>query len=391
MAKVRPNALTRLTLAFGLALIAGSVSAQEIAKDQAAQETDRGICLWQTWGARPLSSDVPDTSRLATINRYPESALLPGLPAHGDRTGGLEDSPEGDVLHPCLFARRSFPLLKTEWADAREMSLYLTLEVRGTSTTEPASSQNNDAGNDAANEAELAKELQNPVANLISVPLQSNMDFRIGPKDALRYTLNVQPVIPFSLNDNWNLITRTIVPVIYAEPPAAGAEYHSGIGDIVQSFFFSPTQPVGGWIVGAGPVFLWPTATDDALGGKKWGAGPTAVVLRQANGWTYGALANHIWSYGTDDSSRQEVNATFLQPFISYITKTYTTVGLNTESTYDWTNSQWTVPINLTVSQLLKIGKLPIQFTVGGRYYAARPPGGPDWGIRFAVTFLFPK
>jgi hypothetical protein len=265
----------------------------------------------------------------------------------------------------------------------------LTSAVLGTSSTEPPS-QNNNAGDEAAKEAELAKKLQNPVANLISVPFQNNVDFRIGPKDALRYTLNVQPVIPISLSENWNLITRTIVPIIYAEPPVAGAGYHSGLGDVVQSFFLSPTQPVKGWILGAGPVFLWPTASNNALGGGKWGAGPTAVALRQENGWTYGALANHIWSYA-GDSNRQEVNATFLQPFVAYTTKTYTTVGLNTESTYDWTNDQWTVPVNLTVAQLLKIGKLPIQFTIGGRYYAARPAGGPDWGIRFAVTFLFPK
>jgi hypothetical protein len=259
------------------------------------------------------------------------------------------------------------------------------------------------ATDDKAATAELAKKLANPVASLISVPIQNNWDFGIGPANAMRYTANIQPVIPFSLNEDWNLITRTILPVIYAESPVQGGSDKSGLGDLVQSFFFSPKAPVGGWILAAGPVALWPTATDRALGFGKWGAGPTALALQQKNGWTYGLLANHLWSYATagrytassagdaSDGSDAQVNATFIQPFVSHTTKTYTTFGLNTESTYDWSHSQWTVPINMTVSQLLKIGKQPVQFSLGVRYYAEKPSGGPDWGLRFAVTFLFPK
>jgi hypothetical protein len=238
---------------------------------------------------------------------------------------------------------------------------------------------------------DLAKKLQNPVASLISVPLQLNWDTGIGREDASRYTLNVQPVIPFSVNKDWNLITRTILPLIYAESAVAGGDSKSGLGDIVQSFFFSPKDPTwGGWIWGAGPVFLYPSASGDALGADKWGAGPTAVLLKQDSGWTYGMLVNHIWSFAGEDS-RPDVNATFLQPFVSYTTKTFTTFGLNTESTYDWENSQWTVPINVTVSQLLKVANQPISLTLGGRYYAEAVDGGPDWGLRFVVTFLFPK
>jgi hypothetical protein len=245
------------------------------------------------------------------------------------------------------------------------------------------------ADEEKAKAAELAKKLQNPVASLISVPIQNNWDFGIGPANAMRYTANVQPVIPFSLNEDLNLITRTIVPVIYAESPVTGGDNKFGLGDVLQSFFFSPKEPVGGWILAAGPVALWPTATDSALGSGKWGAGPTALALQQRNGWTYGALANHIWSYGGWGDN--EVNATFLQPFVSFTTKKFTTFGLNTESTYDWANSQWTVPLNASVSQLIKIGKQPVQFSLGAKYYAEKPDGGPDWGIRFVVTFLFPK
>jgi hypothetical protein len=238
--------------------------------------------------------------------------------------------------------------------------------------------------------ADLAKKLQNPVANLISVPIQNNWDFGIGRADAMRFTANVQPVIPFSLGDNWNLITRTIMPIIHTESPVNEGQSLSGMGDVVQSFFLSPAQPVGGWILGGGPVFLYPTASENALGTQKWGAGPTAVALRQENGWTYGMLANHLWSFAGNEQ-RSNVNATFAQPFLNYTTKTFTTFGLNTESTYDWETKQWSVPVNFTVQQLVKIGPQPVAFTLGGRYYADKPDGGADWGLRFVVSLLFPK
>lgn len=244
------------------------------------------------------------------------------------------------------------------------------------------------AGN--SQEAELAKKLQNPVADLISVPIQNNWDFNIGPEDAMRYTANIQPVIPFSIAEDWNVITRTILPVIYAEEPVKGFGDKSGLGDTLQSFFLSPKKPVGGWILGAGPAFQWPTSTDDALGNGKVGAGPTAVALRQAHGWTYGALVNHVWSFAGQGNT-PNVNNTFLQPFLAFTTKKFTTFTVNTESTYEWDEEQWTVPMNFMVQQLVKIGKHPVAFQVGYRYYAEKPDGGPDWGLRFAVTLLFPK
>ena len=159
----------------------------------------------------------------------------------------------------------------------------------------------------------------------------------------------------------------------------------------MQSFFFSPKAPTsGGWIWGVGPVFLYPSATDEALGTEKFGLGPTAVLLKQQSGWTYGLLVNHLWSVA-GDSDRADVNATFMQPFVSYTTKASTTFGFNTETTYDWENEQGTVPLNWTVQQLLKIGKQPIALQLGARYYAEKPDGGPDWGLRFATTLLFPK
>jgi hypothetical protein len=239
-------------------------------------------------------------------------------------------------------------------------------------------------------QAELAMKILNPVADLINVPFQNNWDFGIGATDATRFTMNIQPVIPFSLGEGWLVITRTIMPIISAESPIPGGETRSGLGDILQSFFFSPRAPVNGWTVGVGPVFSYPTATDDALGTEKFGMGPTAVVLKQKKGWTIGALVNHVWSVAGEES-RPDISTTFLQPFLSYTTKKHMTFGLNTESTYDWEGEQWTVPLNASVSQLLKVGKLPLSLGVGVRPYLEKPEGGPDWGMRFVATFVFPK
>ncbi len=238
--------------------------------------------------------------------------------------------------------------------------------------------------------AELAKQLSNPVASLISVPIQLNYDENIGLDDSgSRWTMNVQPVIPFSLGDNWNLISRTIIPLVSTDgiPSGSGSEF--GLGDTVQSFFFSPKAPTaGGWILGGGPVLLLPTSTDDRFGAGEWGVGVTALALRQVGGWTYGALANHI----VDVDGDVDINATFVQPFVSYTTPDAWTFSLNTESTYDWESEQWSVPINANVSKLVNIGNQPVSIGAGVRYWADGPESGPEgWGFRLNATLLFPK
>ena len=239
---------------------------------------------------------------------------------------------------------------------------------------------------------DLAQQLSNPVADLISVPMQLNWDTDLGPaEDGERFLLNVQPVIPISLSEHWNVISRTILPIIDQSDVFAADDSQSGIGDLTQSLFFSPKQPTaGGWIWGAGPAFLIPAASDDLLGTEKWGIGPTAVVLRQDGALTYGGLVNHIESVAGEDE-RADVSSTFLQPFIAQSLGKGATFTLNSESSYDWEAGQWTVPVNVVYTQVLPIGKQIVSIGAGARYYVQAPDNGPEWGLRLVFTLLFPK
>jgi hypothetical protein len=247
--------------------------------------------------------------------------------------------------------------------------------------------------------SDLALQLSNPIANLISVPFQLNCDEGYGARGATRTFVNIQPVIPFSLNADWNVISRTIVPVIGqgAFLPAGTAPNGLdatafGLGDTAQSLFFSPKRPgPGGVTWGAGPVFLFPTTTENALGTGKWGIGPTGVVLRQTGPWTMGMLANHVWSFAGDDD-RSDVSSTLLQAFLTNTTARATTYFLNTETTYDWDSEAWAVPVNVGINQLFTIGEQRIQVGDGLRYWLDAPDNGPEgWGARLNVVFLFPR
>ena len=239
----------------------------------------------------------------------------------------------------------------------------------------------------------LAKQLANPIASLISVPIQSNVDWNIGPADdGYRITTNIQPVIPIALNDDWNVISRTILPVVYQDEIFPGAGDQFGLGDVVQSLFFSPSAPTANGIIwGVGPVFLFPTGTDPQLGAEKWGAGPTAVALTQRGPWTIGGLTNHIWSFA-GDSSRADVNSTFVQPFVTYTTPDAVSYALTSESSYNWTTDTWSVPVNFTVTKVTKIGDQLVSIGGGVGYWLTSPASGPEgFRARAQLTFLFPK
>lgn len=239
---------------------------------------------------------------------------------------------------------------------------------------------------------DLAKQLSNPIASLISVPIQGNYDAGIGPLDeGERWQVNVQPVIPVPLGDQWNMISRTIVPFITQDEVAPGAGTQTGLGNITQSLFFSPSTPgPAGVIWGLGPVAVLPTSSHDLLGTDKVDLGVTGVALVQRGSWTVGALASHTWS-AANHSTQADTDLTFIQPFVSMTTPDAWTYTLNTESSFDWNTDQWTIPINAQVSKLTRIGGQPVSLFAGIRYWAAGSDASPEGiGARFGMTFLFP-
>ncbi len=247
---------------------------------------------------------------------------------------------------------------------------------------------------------DLAKQLSNPVADLVSVPLQFNWDNGVGPSnddENMRFILNFQPVVPFKIAENWSLIGRFIVPYLNQpvfDPNSPAVSGESGTGDILASAFISPSKPT--WAIwGIGPAMGLPTTTNPFLGSGKWTAGPTVVILKQAGHWTYGGLANHLWSYAdTGDLERADVSQSYVQPFLSYTTKSALTLGVSSESSYNWeadSGEKWTAPLLGNVSKVTRFGPFPFSMGVGGGYYFEHPEVGPQWKLRLTFTLILPK
>jgi len=243
----------------------------------------------------------------------------------------------------------------------------------------------------AAESADLAKKLSNPVSDLVSVPFQFNWEQNVGPAKQTRFILNVQPVMPFAINKDWNLIARVIVPLVSQPALFAGGEPTFGVSDVLTSFFFSPSKGVP-FTWGVGPAISLPSTSEPTLGSGKWSAGPTAVVLKQSGPWTYGALWNQVWSF-SGDPARADVSQMFFQPFLAYQATHTVTLTVQSESTANWEADEdtWTVPINFLVAKLSSFGVFPASYQMGFGVFPVHPDIGPSWKIRGAIVILLPR
>jgi hypothetical protein len=240
---------------------------------------------------------------------------------------------------------------------------------------------------------DFAKQLSNPIANLVSIPFQFNWQGHVAPFDSTRFLLNFQPVVPFTLNDDWNLIARFIFPFLGQPAMSVGGIPQSGTSDITFSLFFSPSKSKLIW--GVGPALGIPTTTNPALTSGKWSAGPTGVVLRQDGPWTVGALVNQLWSYASvANYFHRPVNQMFLQPFVAYQMEHAVTLTVDSESTFDWqaeSGQKSTVPIIVLLSKVTKLGPFPFSVQGGGGYYVERPDGAQRWLARLNFVLILPR
>ena len=245
---------------------------------------------------------------------------------------------------------------------------------------------------DAEEAEKLLKDTQNPVASLISVPVQNNTNFNLGPANRTQDILNIQPVIPVGLSENWNLIVRWITPVVWQPVPTQKNLGVYGLGDMVPTFFLSPAKP-GALIWGIGPAFQLPTATNFDTGQGKFGLGPSIVLLTQPGHWTIGVLANNVWSVG-GPQGRPRINQFLMQYFINYNLEKGWYLTTSPIVTADWRASQgneWVAPVGGGVGRVCRLGPMPANISVQFFGNAARPAGSSPWGMRLQMAFLFPK
>jgi hypothetical protein len=257
---------------------------------------------------------------------------------------------------------------------------------------EPAPPEPGDESESAQGQ-KLAMQLTNPIADLVSVPFQFNWNFGVGPNSETQMVLNIQPVVPVHLTEDWNLIGRYIVVPLVGQPSAGpGLQPTFGMGDIVFSLFLSPNSD-SKFVWGLGPVFGLPGGTDPTINSGKWLAGPTGVALYLDQPWTIGALVNQLWSIAdTGEQARRKVSQLFVQPFVSYTEGSWTATATS-EMTFDWEASSGgrsTIPLELVGAKLTKLGFLPFSVQLGGGWFAASPTGGPDWKVRLNFVVLLP-
>jgi hypothetical protein len=243
----------------------------------------------------------------------------------------------------------------------------------------------------AQDTGELAKQAQNPVAHIISVPFQNNFNFGVGPRDDMQYVLNVQPVVPFAISENWNLITRTIIPVVYQPELAPGIGEAWGLGDIQASFFLSPAKPKS-IIWGAGPVVVANSASKDITGTGRTSVGLSAVALTIRGHWVIGGLISNVKSVDESDS-RADINLLTVQPFVNYnmpggwYLVSSPLINANWEADGDQT---WTVPVGGGIGRVMHVGHQALNLQLQAFANVERPDGAADWSARFQIQLLFP-
>lgn len=276
--------------------------------------------------------------------------------------------------------------------------LSLSLLIAGASATLAVAEGVVGSGSDpsSASTEEIAKKAQNPIADMISIPFQNNTNFRQGHYNKTGNLLYIQPVIPFNLSENWNLITRTVIPVVSQVrlSPTQGPEF--GLGDINPQFYFAPSKPTpflsGHVLAGLGATFLLPTSSDNTLGAKRWAAGVTGAGVYMQGPWVVGLLASNLWSVGprNDHPNVRQLTA---QYFVNYNLKDGWYIASSPVITANWTarrSDRWTVPFGGGFGRVFKVGDQPLNASVQAFYNAVRPKGAPAWQLRFQLTFLFP-
>ena len=265
----------------------------------------------------------------------------------------------------------------------------VALHAQTTNTVADSASAQDSAAFEQKTE-ELAKMAQNPVANLISIPLQWNLGFKAGPYSTYQSTLNIQPVVPFTINEDWNLITRTILPI--ESWPAARSDSHvAGNGDTTFTAFLSPGKP-GKFIWGVGPAFLLPTASAPGLGSGKWGVGPSVVGLYMGKEIVAGALVSNIWSFA--GWGHNNINSMTFQPFFNYNFSHGWYLTTSPIMTANWTaapQNVYTIPLGGGFGKIIHLGKLPVNLSAQAFINADEPKFGGDWSLRFQCQILLPK
>lgn len=236
---------------------------------------------------------------------------------------------------------------------------------------------------------ELADKLANPVASLISVPFQNNINYGIGPYNGSKYTINFQPVIPFKLSENLNLITRYVIPIVDQRDITGENTHQFGLSDATVTAFFAPKSKK--LIYGFGPAFLVPTATDKLLGTEKFGIGPSVLLMHQGKGLSVGFIANQIWSVA-GNKDRTDFNEFYTQIFLSHSYKSGASLGINAEITQNWQGNTTMVSLNPSIGAVTKLGSQVVQFAVSPLIPIVGPKElRPDWGLRVVLAFVFPE